>query len=56
MTSAQYLDRIEELLSRLEVLHAEIGRFGWQASDREAFDIVARIERRLLALPQKAAE
>lgn len=42
------LDRIEAALTEIERLHKESGGKFWQASDREAFDIVCRIERQMM--------
>jgi len=43
------LDHIEAMLAEIERLDAESGGRYRQASDREAYDIACRIERKMLA-------
>lgn len=47
MTAEQHLAVIEEILSEIERLNAETGGQFREPSDREAFDIAARIERQM---------
>lgn len=56
MTKAdKALARIEAILSEIEALDAASGGAFRQASDREAFDTAARIERRMARNRQREA-
>jgi hypothetical protein len=56
MSNDLVLSRIEAILSDLEALDAETGGIYRQPSDREAFDVVTRIERAMQAQKSGAAE
>ena len=49
------LTRIEAMVDEIEILDRALGGIARHPSDREAFDIVCRIERRMLSRRQQDA-